>query len=124
MPCALMRCEAIRFSAVVPIRISPSSAGRKPNSTFSSVDFPVPFGPSTVRIWPRKTSTETPLRMLMPGRYPATTLRAVSTGASGPGIGTQHLLVVLHLRDAAVGDLGPARHHHHALHQALQRLQI
>src|SRR3978361_2096723 len=113
MPCAPMRCDGT-LPIACPLRtISPETAGRNPNSTFSKVDLPVPFGPSTARISPRSTSTDMPFRMWMPGRYPATRLRAVSsTLISEPGIGTQHLGVVAHVLHRAVGDLLAEVHHH------------
>src|SRR2546427_2680715 len=101
-------------------RTSPSDAGRNPNSTFKRVDFPVPFGPSTQRIWPRTASTETPRRMLIPGRYPAVSFLAASAGAVPfvgvtmlePSVRGEHGLVAPHHGREAIGDLLPPSQHH------------
>ena len=48
--------------------IVPDRTGRSPNTAFTKVDFPAPFGPTTPTISPRATCRSQPFRMSTSGR--------------------------------------------------------
>ena len=48
-------------------RTVPVSIGTRPTMAFTSVDFPEPFGPSTVRISPARTARLAPRTIASPG---------------------------------------------------------